>query len=389
LQCVLFWIAVTLAPPDTSQILVKGPDATWAWTIQTLGWSCSDRRDLYVVEGSTVTAAPKEKSRKPMKVDVGQYVQGVKDHDWKKSPTLKVQPGASLAKEGETYVYTLDEGSDTPKRYVIRFRRNPATAKAFAAGAGKSAASVTAADADATKAENILSDDFDAVVNDASRAFTRQKKSPEKFVYGKLTLDSKGKVVSTIYKEGLVTEATKVVMGAFDEKKKKWVPREAVEGGVGGDIFREAGKVLQVRISVGNDKKTINQILVKKTDERLVMADLEFDAVLKQVGPQTNGRGGIWYARLELDEKGGVVKTFPLKSGLVTKDTKIVMGKYSEKEKKWEAGEAVPKGLYGDIFKDLGAKTVYVRTTFRDDRKAISQILVRQVGEKARVPEER
>jgi len=58
------------------------------------------------------------------------------------------------------------------------------------------------------------------------------------------------------------------------------------------------------------------------------------------------------------------------------------MGKYNEKEKKWEAGDAIPKGLYGDIFKELGAKTVYVRITLRDDRRGIAQILVRQIGEK-------
>jgi len=227
-------------------------------------------------------------------------------------------------------------------------------------------------------------DELDAVINDASRGSTKQKKSPEIFFYGKLTLDSQGKVVSTIYKEGLVTKDTKVVMGVFDEKKNKWTPGEPIEGGVGADLFKEAGKVVQVRVTVGEDKKTIHQILVKKTNEPLVMADSEFDAVLKQVGPQTNGRGGIWYTRLELDDKGGVVKTFPLKSGLVTKDTKVVMGQYNEKDKKWEAGEAIPKGLYGDIFKDLGAKTVYVRITFQDDRRAISQILVRQIGEKGK-----
>jgi hypothetical protein len=98
------------------------------------------------VDGNTVTAAGKEKDRTPAierteKVDLGQYIQGVKDHDWKKSSKLKLQPSASLAKDGETYVYTLDEGSDTAKRYVIRFRRNPAAAL----------------DADVTKAENILS----------------------------------------------------------------------------------------------------------------------------------------------------------------------------------------------------------------------------------------
>ncbi len=58
--------------------------------------------------------------------DVGRFVEGVKDHDWKTSAALKLQSGASLAKEGETYVYTLDEGAATARRYVIRFRRPPA-----------------------------------------------------------------------------------------------------------------------------------------------------------------------------------------------------------------------------------------------------------------------
>jgi hypothetical protein len=227
-------------------------------------------------------------------------------------------------------------------------------------------------------------DEYDAVINDASRAFTKQKKSPEKLVYGKLTLDSKAKVVSTTYKEGLLTRDTRVVQGAFDEKKQEWVAGEAIEGGVGADLFKEADKVVQVRITVGDDKKTIQRILVKKKDEAPAAADAAFDAVLRRIGPQTNGRGGIWYTRVELDEKGGVVKTFALKSGLVTKETEVAMGQYNEKEKKWEAGDAIPKGLYGDVFKNIETNPVPVRITLRDDRKAIAQILVRPTGEKGK-----
>ena len=40
-----------------------------------------------------------------------------------------VSSAPSLAKERESYVFTLDEGSGTAKRYVIRFRRNPDPAK--------------------------------------------------------------------------------------------------------------------------------------------------------------------------------------------------------------------------------------------------------------------
>ncbi len=220
-------------------------------------------------------------------------------------------------------------------------------------------------------------EEFDAVITDASRAFTKQKKSPDIFFYGILTLDSKGKIVSLTYKDGRVSKDTKVVMGIFDEKTNKWKPGEAIDGGVSADLFKERGKIVQARVTLADDKKTIEQILVKKTDEPLVMADADFDAILKQVGPQTNGRGTIWYVRLELDEKGSVIKTFAAKSALVTKDTTVVMGRYNEKEKKWEPGEAIPNGLYNDMFKDLDSRKVYVRITLRDDRKAISRILAR------------
>ena len=186
--------------------------------------------------------------------------------------------------------------------------------------------------------------------------------------------------MNTIIKEGLLTQETKVVLGAQDEKKK-WAPREAVVGGVRADFFQEAGKVVQVRVSLAEDRKTIRQILVTKTDQPLVMADAEFDAILKQVGPQTDGRGLIWYTRLELDEKGNVVKTFALTSGRVTKETKVVLGRYNEKEGAWEAGEPISNGVYGAIFQNLGAKTMHVRLTFRDDRKGIAQVLVRPTPE--------
>jgi hypothetical protein len=225
-------------------------------------------------------------------------------------------------------------------------------------------------------------EEFDATITDPSRAFTKRKNMPEVLVYGKLTLDSQGKVVSTSYREGVVTKATKVAMGVFDEKKKKWTPGEAIEGGIGADLFTEKGKVLRLRLTVGNDGKTISQILVTQTDDKPELADAEFDALLKQIGPQTNGNGGVAYTRLELDGKGNVIKTLPLKTGRVTADTKVVLGKYNEKEKTWEAGEAIPSGLYGDVFKDIAARPVPVRITMRDDRKGIAQILVRPVGKK-------
>jgi hypothetical protein len=126
LQAVLFWIAATLAPPDTSQIVVKGPDATGVWTRQTSGWSFSADRSVWAAEGNAVAIKGGERKGKE---NIERYVQGIKDHDWKEPAVLKLQHGASLAKEGETFVYTLDEGTDSAKRYVVRFRRDPAVTK--------------------------------------------------------------------------------------------------------------------------------------------------------------------------------------------------------------------------------------------------------------------
>ena len=50
----------------------------------------------------------------------------IKEHDWKESGTLKLPPKAMLAKEGETYVYTLDAGTAAAKRYVVRYQTQPA-----------------------------------------------------------------------------------------------------------------------------------------------------------------------------------------------------------------------------------------------------------------------
>ena len=133
LQAILFWISVTLAPQDTSQILVKGPDATWAWTKQTSGWSYSTDRSIWSTAGNTVTASGKQTEvTRREDVDVGKYVNGVKGYGQKKlaeRSELKLQPYAVLVKEGEAYVYSLGEGTATAKRYVIRFRRQPAPGK--------------------------------------------------------------------------------------------------------------------------------------------------------------------------------------------------------------------------------------------------------------------
>jgi hypothetical protein len=230
----------------------------------------------------------------------------------------------------------------------------------------------------------VAAEEFDAVVDNASRDFTKRLKSDEKLVFGRLTLDSKGKVVSTVYKEGKVTKDTKVLMGTYDEKTKKTTPGEVIEGGIASDLFKDKGKVLRLRVTVGDDKTTVSRILVTNTDEKLVLADLEFDAILKRRGAQTNGAGPISYVRTELDEKGKVIKEFPLTTTMVSKDTKVVMGKYNEKEKTWEAGAEIENALYNPMFGDFSAKTVYVRMTLRDDRRGIAQILVRRIGEQSK-----
>jgi hypothetical protein len=238
--------------------------------------------------------------------------------------------------------------------------------------------------------------EYDAVINNASRSFTKQKNAPGILVYGKLTLDSDGRVVSTTYREGIVSKATTVVMGRFDDKKKKWGAGEPMQGTAGWDLLKQAGKVLQVRVTVAGDKKTITNILIKDTDQPLAAASREFDALLKQVGSQGNGRGfhlpgpsplrratgfateTIWYVRLELDSKGSVTRTFALKSALVTKDTKVAMGKYNADNKKWEAGDDIPNGLSGDVFKNVNNKPVLVRMRLGEGRTGVAQILVRE-----------
>jgi len=226
-------------------------------------------------------------------------------------------------------------------------------------------------------------DEFDAVINDGTRGFTTQANSPEKFFYGRVTLDSKGQIVHTFIKEGTVTRQTKVAMGKFNEKRKQWTPGEAIEDGVGAELFTDKGKVLRVRITLADDKTTIKRILVTKTEEKAAPQAREFDAIYKTKGLRTNGRGTIAFIRIERDDSGKVINKFGLQTGLVTADTKYVMGKYNEAEKKWEAGDEIPNGLDGDLLKDPGSKTIYVRIKLRDDRRGIAQFLVTQIGEQA------
>lgn len=225
--------------------------------------------------------------------------------------------------------------------------------------------------------------EYDAVFDDISRSAARNLKTPDTFYYGPIQLDSKGKVVTRLGKAGLLTKDTKICMGVFDEKKKKWAPGEVVEGGVEADIFTDAGKTLRVRVTVTDDDKTIKQILVVNTDEKFETADGEFDAIFRGVG-RTNvgGRVAFSYVRVELDDSGKAINYFNETISSIDKTTKVSMGKFNAKENEWEAGDDIPNGIYGDIFKDPGAKNIYVRITYRADLSGIAQVLVRRIGEK-------
>src|SRR5260370_39095231 len=82
----------------------------------------------------------------------------------------------------------------------------------------------------------VTAEEFDAAITDASRAFTKRAKTPDEINYANLILDSKGKVVSMIYKGGIVTKDTKVVMGKYNEKTKQWEADAPLEGGVSAGI---------------------------------------------------------------------------------------------------------------------------------------------------------
>jgi hypothetical protein len=171
-------------------------------------------------------------------------------------------------------------------------------------------------------------------------------------------------------------------MGKYDEKRKKWLPGEPIEDGMQNEMFTEKGAVVQVRLTLAGDDKTIQQVLVQKSGEPLEMADSEFDAVLRSFGAQTNGNGPITYVRLELDGKGKIIKQFALTTGRVTAETQIVMGKYNEQEKKWEAGEPLAGGLYHETFNDLRRRPVYVRMQKSADGRGFDRILVCRLANK-------
>ena len=208
-------------------------------------------------------------------------------------------------------------------------------------------------------AGSLSADEVEAVIDNGTRLFTKGAQSPEKLFYGKLTLDSKGKIVSHINREGKVTPETKVASGAFGVKKKRWTAGEAIEGGVSSELFKTPGKMLLVRVALKDDGKTIQQILVTNDDAKLERADKEFDAIFKGVGRvNVGGRIAISYVRIELDEEGQEINRFALTVTSATKETQVAYGEYNEKEKKWEARDDVPNGVYGDFIKDPGAKTL-------------------------------
>jgi hypothetical protein len=120
---ILFWIAVNLAPQNTSQIVITAsePYKTWTWTRQESGWLHSVERSVWKAEGSTVTSKSGEKAEE--KYDVGRLHKGIKEHDWDKSPSLKLEWMGSLTKKGDTFVCNLSEGGPKEKRFIIEFKK--------------------------------------------------------------------------------------------------------------------------------------------------------------------------------------------------------------------------------------------------------------------------
>lgn len=217
-------------------------------------------------------------------------------------------------------------------------------------------------------------EEFDAIVDDWARNAMVRAKSTETLFYHRIWLDSKGTIVHSVFQWSPVTKDTKVATGTFDEKQKEWVAGKAIEGGVGADLFKNRGKTLRVRLDLG-DGAAIRQILVTNPDAKLERVT-GYYAILKERGRTwVNGRGTISFAPVELDEKGRVINTFPQTSSVVFKDTQVALGTYNEKVETWEAGDEIPNGVWGEPFKELGAKNIYVRITFRADGQGIAQVL--------------
>jgi hypothetical protein len=120
---VLFWIAMATAPHGTSQILIESPPefGAWTWTMQEYGWTQSVDQSWWTVDGGVVTA----KGKNVDKQDVSQFVKGIKGikgHDWSASASLDLGQASSLAKVGDTFIYTRHKGSPAEEHFVIKFK---------------------------------------------------------------------------------------------------------------------------------------------------------------------------------------------------------------------------------------------------------------------------
>lgn len=117
---ILFWIALMTAPHGASHITISGPDKSWTWTKQESGWIQSTDHSVWTNEGNTIIRKSGEKTDQQ---DVTEFVKGITVQDWGKTASLKLGPMTSLTKTGDSFVYILNEGDPTEKRYVIEFKK--------------------------------------------------------------------------------------------------------------------------------------------------------------------------------------------------------------------------------------------------------------------------
>jgi hypothetical protein len=79
--------------------------------------------------------------------------------------------------------------------------------------------------------------------------------------------------------------------------------------------------------------------------------------------------------------KGGTIEKGPEKTLPVTSTVKVVKGKFDKETKKWEAGEAIEKGLKSDTFTKIDAEKGVPATIITDaDNKNITEIRVTTGG---------
>lgn len=83
---ILFWIAMICSPHGTSQITITDPDKNnWTWTKQESGWIHSVDQSVWSIKGNTVARRSDETVDKR---DVTEFVNGIKEQEWDKSPSL-------------------------------------------------------------------------------------------------------------------------------------------------------------------------------------------------------------------------------------------------------------------------------------------------------------